>query len=568
MKIKIKFATKIFAILSVGCFVCAFNGVPVRADDAPNVATKSFSVATIEDNSTTVDTAANSDSATNSDDTDSDAAIAKSPIQLARVSPNNGDEFIQIANFANEDLPIESLSLKLFNSNNSAVGDFTLSSGKFLAGHFILLSSVVGDFGKNLPDRTLPNSDGAVQLFVNGELADEVCWGLSNICGDPTNNISTIPNGQILQNIALNSTASNPLNDNSDFTFVDLIDPSTDKTISLEFGGFVANPAAPIASSPNLCAGLALNEIAANNDQQFIELKNTAATPTNISGCQLQTNRSSKTFAFGDTTLTPGALLSVNVPDTGLTLTKTTSGKVYLLSSDGQTEIDEVDYANLKSGTSFANFADGWKQTYDVTPGAENIYEQYLPCASGYERNFETGNCNKIATPDPPKICQVGYFLNEQTNRCNKIAAPATPKICADGYFLNTETNRCNKNPVANLEACAAGSVRNSLTNRCNKIATTSTPTPCKTGWERNPTTNRCRKIASDSSTDYPVNAMKKSSTETNFVIGAIAILVGTALLVLWQFREEIGHFFRAVRVKLLAKKYYNEMSQLLKKDR
>ena len=61
---------------------------------------------------------------------------------------------------------------------------------------------------------------------------------------------------------------------------------------------------------------------------------------------------------------------------------------------------------------------------------------------------------------------------------------------------------------------------------------------------------------------------MKKSSTETNFVIGAIAILVGTALLVLWQFREEIGHFFRAVRVKLLAKKYYNEMSQRLKKDR
>lgn len=562
-----------FAIFCLGCLLCLLNCRAASASDAsaPSSAVNSSFAAENEADSATVDvTAVNADSATNLGNDDTNSVVAKSPIRLARISPNNGNEFVQVANFSNDDLSIESLSLKIFNSVNTPYKtDFTLSSGKFLAGQFVVLSSSGSDFGKVLPDETLPNLGGAVQLFVNGELSDEVCWGSSNVCGNVAQNMPSISSGQILQNVALNPVSSSPLNNGSDFTSTNLIDSLTDKPILLGSGGFVADPVSPADPLTNFCVGLTLNEIAANNDQQFVEVKNSTAAPIKITGCQLQTNRSSKTFAFNETTLASGALLSVNLAGTNLTLTKTTSGEVYLLSSDGETKVDEVDYVNLKSGTSFAKFDDGWEQTYNVTPGAENIYEQYLPCASGYERNSETGYCNKIATVELPKVCQVGYFLNEATNRCNKIAETDKPKICAGGYFLNTETNRCNKNPVAkSLALCGIGSVRNPITNRCNKIATPAKSTPCKTGWERNPTTNRCRKIVGDSSTTYPVESLKQSPVETNSVVAAVAILAGTAMVVLWQFREEVSRLFRGIRVKLLARKYYNEMSQQLRKDR
>lgn len=511
---------------------------------------------------------------------------SRSPVRLARISTNNGSEFIQVGNFSDNDLSIKSLTLKLFNSKNSAVGEFSLPAGIFAKQGFIVLDASGKDFTKKLPDEAIPGTSGGVQLFVNDELADEICWGSSTICTEPyaLPNMPSIPTAsglasqKILQSVLIAPILPSSPSGNQNFSLVSPVD-QLGKPLELKSGGFTATtttndgsggPAMdpPTTKQPtNLCSGLIINEIAANNNQQFIELKNSSSSAINVLGCQLQTNRSETAiFSLGNVTLAPGAFLVVKISDTDLTLTKTTSGKVYLLSSDGQTEINEIDYANLKPDTSFASFDDGWKQTYAVTPGVENVYEQFLPCADGYERSLTTGNCNKIAAAAVPKICDVGYFLNEQTNRCNKnpIADSLTP--CATGSVRNIETNRCNKitQPTA-LIPCDVGSVRNPETNRCRKLATATEPTLCQAGWERNPDTHRCRKIASAATANYPVKVSKNSSTENNLVLIAGAILVGTLLLITWQFREEISRLAQQLRTKILAKKYYNEMSQCLK---
>jgi hypothetical protein len=148
----------------------------------------------------------------------------------------------------------------------------------------------------------------------------------------------------------------------------------------------------------NECEGVRINEIAANSTNQFIELQNVTAQDVLLDGCQLQTNRSAtKSYIFGAEIIAAGAYRTILINETELTLTKTTSGIVYLLSSDGLVETDSQAYSNLASDTSWSRLDDGtWWQTYAPTPGVENIIQKYLPCDDGYVRNTDTGRCNKI----------------------------------------------------------------------------------------------------------------------------------------------------------------------------
>ena len=148
----------------------------------------------------------------------------------------------------------------------------------------------------------------------------------------------------------------------------------------------------------NQCVGLKLSEIAANTDQQFIEVYNAISGELDISGCQLQTNRSATTsyrFANG-TILQPNQHVAIAITQSNLTLTKTTSGTVYVLSSDGVDEVDQRQYENLAEGTSYSLIGDQWLQTYTLTPGTVNSYAEYPACQADYQRNYETGRCNKI----------------------------------------------------------------------------------------------------------------------------------------------------------------------------
>ena len=281
---------------------------------------------------------------------------------------------------------------------------------------------------------------------------------------------------------------------------------------------------------PNSCEGIVISEIAANSAKQFIEIYNSADTEAELLGCQIMTNRSTtKSYVFPDVSLSSKSFHVVYIDQTVLTLTKTTSGTVYLLSEEGDVEVSNSSYANLAEDTSWAVVGGEWLQTYSPTPAAENVYMQYLPCETGYVRNSETGRCNKVTEVLGATDCAEGYYRNPETNRCrkNEVASVLTP--CKAGQYRSPETNRCRNidSSTSALAPCKPGQERNPDTNRCRSIVgSNSSLVPCKEGQERNPETNRCRSIASQASALKPCQEGWERNPDTNRcrkVLGAAA---------------------------------------------
>lgn len=286
--------------------------------------------------------------------------------------------------------------------------------------------------------------------------------------------------------------------------------------------------------SVNLCSGLRISEIAANSDGQFIEVLNTSREVIDISGCQLQTNRSqSATYVFSEGDyLKPGEFRAIDVAKTPLTLTKTTSGTVYIITSDGSLETDSQDYADLKADTSWAEIDGVWRQTYQQTPGSENIYLEYPACTPGYFRNTVTGNCNKIAVSSSVAPCASNQYRSPDTNRCRLLSST-----------------------VSSLQSCAANQYRNPETNRCRLLASTaaSSLTPCLPSQERNPDTNRCRK-STDSTIPKANYALEDTTSGSSSVVSwtVFAAVGGLALgYGAWEWRREITGLFSAIVGKI-----------------
>ncbi len=283
----------------------------------------------------------------------------------------------------------------------------------------------------------------------------------------------------------------------------------------------------------NLCLGLRLNEIGANLDvaEQFVEITNESDEVADLNGCRVGTEKSKHAVELGKLELAAGDVYLVELADVELSLIKTTSDTVLLLDSGGET-VDSVRYEKLKEGTSYAKFAsaDGaqWRQTYAMTPGAANEYEQYAPCAAGYERNLVTGRCRRVVEEEEVVVadCGEGKFRNPATGRCKSYPTTAALAACQIGYYRNPDTNRCRK-----IEPAAAG------------------PAPCQEGYERNPDTNRCRKIRNNAGADYGLSTVA-SVADGSSSAALVVLLAATGLgafYVVFQFRSDIGRFLKKV---------------------
>ena len=314
---------------------------------------------------------------------------------------------------------------------------------------------------------------------------------------------------------------------------------------------------APPPSPPEaiMCDGVSISEIGANLDEQFVEVRNHGATSAALGGCQLQTNRNKNVWVFEEgATLEVGEHRVVLVADTDLTLTKTTTGTVYLLSSDGNTEVDSVEYRNLAKESSWALVDGEWQQTYRVTPGASNVYQQYLDCDEGYLRNEATGRCNKIPEPTTLSDCGEGRERNPLSGRCRNIPTPTQLTPCREGQYRSEETNRCRSIATAAasvLKPCADDQFRNPATNRCKKIASSDDVAlaDCGEGRERNPTTNRCRNVLASvpPAASFAVEPVAEAASVFAgwWVAGGVALAaVGYAG---WEWREEIGRLIRRI---------------------
>lgn len=283
--------------------------------------------------------------------------------------------------------------------------------------------------------------------------------------------------------------------------------------------------------SINFCEGVTISEVAANTARQYVELVNRTKQPVSLEGCRVMTNRSvTAAMTFSKQTLEAGEYVVVFIESTPLKLTKSTTGTVYLIASDGETEVDSVFYEDLSADTSWSYFADGWKQTYDLTPGVLNSYARFASCPIGQVRNEATGRCRSAGTDAYRLVpCREGQYRSEQTNRCRSIALAASVlRPCRDDQFRNPATNRCRK--IANADDIALAD--------------------CGEGRERNPLTNRCRNILA--ATPPPVDFAVEPVIESTSVFVGWWILGGVTLAAIsyagWEWREEIG---RAIRKTL-----------------
>lgn len=302
----------------------------------------------------------------------------------------------------------------------------------------------------------------------------------------------------------------------------------------------------------NTCDGLRLSEIAANHQPQFIEIYNSGSQAVDLAGCQLMTNRSdSNRYIFADQQLDSGGRLAIEIDETDLILTKTTTGTVYLLSSDGVVEVDARAYENLSEGTSLALVDGVWVQTFVVTPGGANQHAEYPPCQADYWRNTETGRCNKVAVMAGLDACGVGRERNPTTGRCRALSSASQLTPCRPGQERNPETNRCRSivQATSALTACRPGQERNPVTNRCRSIdSAASTLKPCAVGQERNPETNRCRKIPVAAAADtigFPVEPISDVGQAFSawWTLGGV-LLLGAGYGA-WEWRHEVSRLVR-----------------------
>lgn len=396
-----------------------------------------------------------------------------------------------------------------------------------------VLQARIAQFSQNLIQ-----SGGSLYVTKGGAILDELAWGDAQTPGRVKAAQKPLPN-EALQRCLVGDIPyeSNPRDASLEFIRYtsDLLTP----------GQAVLCPPVDPEPSVNSCEGLKLSEISANVDKQYVEIYNDSDSTLDIMGCRLQTNRSQNFYSFTSRQLQSGEYAVVYIADTDLILTKTTTGTVYLLSSDGKIEQDSQSYVNLAKDTSWALFGDTWKQTYATTAGMVNRYQQYLPCEVGYERNEETGRCRKVEIVAVATDCGESKYRSEETGRCRNFAVESALSSCSDNQYRNPETNRCRNltAAVSALTPCKEGQYRSPETNRCRSLVVTATSEqkPCAAGQERNPETNRCRKIVSGDGkagfkvVDTPETADRMVSWLALGGVGAMSL--GYAV---WEWRREL----------------------------
>jgi hypothetical protein len=276
----------------------------------------------------------------------------------------------------------------------------------------------------------------------------------------------------------------------------------------------------------DLCAYISLNEISFSEPEKFIEIINTFDRTIDLTDCALRRG-SINMILEGE--LTPGEIKSFDVTTSSLTQSNNSVNiYIYDLILGQKISTSTVAY-KAKAGASYAWLSvdgkEGWYSTYAMTPGKENIYQQFQTCEVGKHINVATGNC--VKDPDPPAECAENQYRNPPTGRCKKLDSDKALAECADGQF------------------------RNPLTNRCKKIASDDELSPCAEGWERNPETNRCRKTPIGSEAAYAIDPVSNSSQDRAWLwIGGGGALVLGAMIA-WQFHPEIARLFVKIASKV-----------------
>ena len=410
-------------------------------------------------------------------------------------------------------LSLAEYSLSYFNSSGNEGGRIVFNENQTLNGEQLILGFAKSPqyagfldspYTYNFGSSGLASTAGKIQLLKNGEVIDEVCWGKLECTNSSPKFATDQENNRTL--IRHESGFETEQYYPAIIDVIDIYEPPTDTS----------------------CTGLIISEIHTNYtdspSEQFIELYNFSHDTVNLASCQLVYKN--KSYPLGEGELPEFSYYVYQNPD--LTFTKDpTNYNLYALKyASGDIFYEIILPHGQKKGTSYAIFNPGseseqWLRTYAITPGVDNIYQEFQTCEAGKVINPETGNCIKEEV-DQEVICEEGKYLNPLTGRCKTIPTVKTT-TCKDGYYLNPSTGRCKKY------------------NTSDEVK------ECQEGYERNPETNRCRKIRTNTAQEYPVAEITTDSYDNPKIFIATGVIVGLAVLglgyVVYQYRKEIKQF-------------------------
>lgn len=440
-------------------------------------------------------------------------------------------EFIELVNLSEDIIDLSGVKIIYTNSNNNPSDLYVFDDGAQFIGEKLLLRfenspEVTADPSVKTADDTYSSSlayKAGLLLNFGDKTLSSVCWRGGTDClpafstsvkSRLQTTIWRLENGEYQHTndylpiysidspgLFLPETEEPDDPDDSSST-----GPSTDTQGSSSTNETTASPQ---------CAGLQFTEILSyytdSPDEQFLEVHNPTDHSIELFGCKILNKNKKYDIVVNFTTINSGDYFAYR-PD-GYTFTKnpTKENTIELIDVTGDS-VAKITYPHgQKKSTSYALFdynsggEENWKITYNPTPGAENIFQEFRSCPAGKTINVATGNCVNITSIS------------------------------------------------STLQPCPAGKYRNPETGRCKSISSSdSEQTPCKTGYERNPETNRCRKIKENNGADYSLVPLTGVTEKSTFI--AIWAIIGVATLgagyVIFQFRKEILHFIR----KLLAK--------------
>ena len=268
-----------------------------------------------------------------------------------------------------------------------------------------------------------------LDLRVNGEVIDEVCWTGKKGCyaefksASPTTLVRNMETGLFEHTIEYT-----PVFDEKSY----YVEEKEEK------------------EKISQCKSLEFSEILSYYEtlksEQFIEIYNRSSEQILLDGCMIR-YKNKKYPLTG--ILEPERYLVYYPKEFSLTKNPTNSNMLEILDTDDSV-VDKLIYPNgQRKGAAYAFVGydekgeEIWRVTYAPTPGEPNNYQEFKTCEKGKVINKETGNCVKITTVSE-KICKEGYYLNLLTGRCRKIET-ATTKTCKEGYYYNEATGRCRK---------------------------------------------------------------------------------------------------------------------------
>ena len=410
-------------------------------------------------------------------------------------------EFFELVKLSKSPILLAGLSVLYETSTGSEYTVYDFSEGYEMVGESLLMrlasSKEVVEAEDALPiadvtyTRNMSQSGGRIKLKYDGEIIDSLCWGLKETgCYNAFN--SKKP-----------TTLAREINEEEIGDFVHRSDyiPLFDATNP----GLRYNEPEEELIEPK-CREVEFSEIftyyESASTEQFIELYNRGEEAADLNGCFVKYKNSN--YAFTGTIGAHEFAVFYPVAAWSLALTKNPASfnKIEIVDTDGETVDELIYYSGQKRGLSFAEFgyrSDGsekWEQTYNLTPGTDNIYQQFKTCPVGKVLNLNTGNC-----------------VTE---------TPVTPT----------------------LAACPEGKYRNPLTGRCKSYAATTTSTelkPCAEGYERNPETNRCRKITTNTGADYPATTGTYEDKKEFVSVWAIATVVVAGIgYIAFQYKDEL----------------------------